>query len=408
MTLKGKRILLVIGGGIAAYKSLELIRRLKDQGASVRAVLTKAATEFITPMAATVLAGEKALTALFDPTEEAEIGHIELSRDADLIVVAPATADLIAKMAAGIAGDLATAVLLATDKRVLLAPAMNVRMWHHPATQRNVARVIADGVKLVGPNEGAMACNEFGLGRMAEPDEIVAATAAMLEVADRPLAGRRVVVTAGPTREPIDPVRYISNHSSGKQGLAIAEAARALGADTILVSGPTGLPDPAGVTTVHVETAVEMLDAVEEAIPADIAVFVAAVADWRVANAAGEKIKKGAKSPPSLALVENPDILRTISKSGGSKRPQLVIGFAAETTDVVANATRKRKAKGCDWILANDVSRSSGVMGGDRNTVHLISAEGQEAWPEMTKKQVADKLMVRAAAALKSRKAALS
>jgi phosphopantothenoylcysteine decarboxylase/phosphopantothenate--cysteine ligase len=408
MTLKGKRILLVIGGGVAAYKSLELMRRLKEQGATVRAILTEAATEFITPMAATVLCGEKALTALFDPTEEAEIGHIELSREADLIVVAPATADLIAKMAAGIANDLATAVLLATDKRVLVAPAMNVRMWHHPATQRNVARIVADGVRLAGPNEGAMACNEYGLGRMAEPDEIVAATAAMLEASEKPLAGRRVVVTAGPTREPIDPVRYISNHSSGKQGFAVAEAALALGAETILVSGPTGLADPAGVTTVHVETAVEMLEAVEEAMPADIAVFVAAVADWRVAAVASEKIKKGGKVAPSLTLVENPDILRTIARAGEGKRPQLVIGFAAETIDVVANAVRKRKAKGCDWILANDVSKAGGVMGGDRNAVHLISADGQEHWPEMTKKQVAERLMVRAAAALKARKAALS
>ncbi|KAB2850066.1 MAG: bifunctional phosphopantothenoylcysteine decarboxylase/phosphopantothenate--cysteine ligase CoaBC [Hyphomicrobiaceae bacterium] len=408
MTLKGKRILLVIGGGIAAYKSLELIRRLQDQGAAVRGILTAAAGEFITPMSVTVLAGGKTLTELFDPTDEAEIGHIELSREADLIVVAPATADLIAKMAAGIANDLATAVLLATDKRVLLAPAMNVRMWHHAATQRNVARIVADGARLVGPNEGTMACNEFGLGRMAEPDEIVAAVDQMLNASARPLAGRRVVVTSGPTREPIDPVRYISNHSSGKQGLAVAEAARALGADTVLVTGPTGLPDLPGVTTVHVETAAEMLEAVQEALPADIAVFVAAVADWRVAAVAGEKIKKGAKGGPSLALVENPDILRTIARSQGKKRPRLVIGFAAETNDVVANATKKRKAKGCDWMLANDVSKASGVMGGDRNAVHLIRADGQESWPEMTKRQVAEKLMLEAAAAVGARYAAFS
>jgi phosphopantothenoylcysteine decarboxylase/phosphopantothenate--cysteine ligase len=413
--VKDKRVLLVIGGGIAAYKCLELIRRLRERGVGVGVVLTRAGAEFVTPLSLTVLAGEAVHTALFDPKDEAEIGHIELSRRADLIVVAPATADLIAKMAGGHADDLASTMLLATDKRVLVAPAMNVRMWEHAATKRNVARIVADGAVLVGPNEGSMACNEHGYGRMAEPEEILAAIERLLspEAAARvrpartgPLSGCRMLITTGPTHEPIDPVRYIANRSSGKQGAAIAKAAVAAGAEVVVVSGPTGLPDPDGATVVRVETARQMLAAVEAALPADVVICAAAVADWRTASEAGEKIKKGAaKAPPALALVENPDILRTISKAG-PRRPALVVGFAAETQDVVANAVKKRRTKGCDWIVANDVSTESGVMGGERNTVHLITSKGQESWPEMTKDAVAEALIERVAAVFRKGRAA--
>jgi phosphopantothenoylcysteine decarboxylase/phosphopantothenate--cysteine ligase len=400
--ISGRRILLVVGGGIAAYKSLELVRRLRERGAHVRAVMTAAAQEFVTPLSLAALTGDTVYTDLFSLTAEAEMGHIELSRDADLVVVAPATADLMAKMAGGLAGDLAATMLLATDKRVLLAPAMNVRMWLHPATARNLATLKADGIALVGPGEGAMACNEFGPGRMAEPMEIVAAVedlfAADPAVA-RPLAGRHVLVTSGPTHEPIDPVRVIANRSSGRQGHAIAGAAAAAGAAVTLVSGPVALPDPVGVRTVHVETAGEMLGAVEAALPADAAIFVAAVADWRVAEANGHKLAKNGNGPPVLRLVENVDILATVAHRNAA-RPALVIGFAAETEDVVARAQAKRLRKGCDWILANDVSAASGVLGGAENAVHLVTADGVENWPAMAKTEVARRLVARVAAAL--------
>jgi phosphopantothenoylcysteine decarboxylase/phosphopantothenate--cysteine ligase len=397
-----KRVLLVIGGGIAAYKCLDLVRRLADRGVRVRAVMTKAAHEFVTPLSVGALTGDRVFSDLFSLDDEREIGHIRLARDADLVVVAPATADLMAKMATGQANDLATAILLATDRPVLIAPAMNPRMWAHPATQRNVARLAADGAMFVGPNHGEMAeKGEAGLGRMAEPLEIVAAVARMLDGAGQPLAGRHVLVTSGPTHEPIDPVRYIANRSSGKQGHAIAAAAARLGARVTLVSGPVAIPDPAAVTTVHVETAREMLDAVLRALPADIAICAAAVADWRVANAATEKIKKGTGGLPALSFAENPDILRTLSERG-PKRPHLVIGFAAETEHVVDHAKKKRKAKGCDWIVANDVSPQTGIMGGDRNAVHLVSAKGVEHWPEASKHDVAERLMALAAGQLGS------
>ena len=401
--LAGRRILLVIGGGIAAYKTLELIRRLKDRGAAVRAVMTQAAGEFVTPLSVAALTGEKAFTALFDLTDEAEIGHIQLSRSADLVVVAPATADLLAKMAAGLAGDLATTVLLATDKPVLVAPAMNVRMWLHPATQRAVATLARDGIRIVGPNEGPMACNEFGPGRMAEPAEILAAVEAFFAGAPelpQGLAGRRVIVTSGPTHEPIDPVRYIANRSSGRQGHAIAAAAAAAGAEVVLVSGPVAIADPPNVTVVRVETANEMLAAVEAALPADAAVMAAAVADWRVAAAPASKMKKdGSGKPPALALVENPDILATVSRHP-SRRPRLVVGFAAETDDVAANAAAKRARKGCDLIVANDVRPETGIMGGEANAVLLVTADGAEAWPSLPKGEVARRLVGRIAAAL--------
>ena len=395
--LRNRRILLVIGGGIAAYKCLELIRRLRERGASVRAVLTEAGAEFVTPLSVGTLTGDKVYRDLFDLTAEAEIGHIELSREADLVVVAPATADLMAKMAAGLAGDLATTLLLATDKPVLVAPAMNVRMWTHKATQRNIGQLKADGILFVGPNDGDMACGEFGPGRMAEPAEILAAVEARFSQSSSgsPLKGIRALVTSGPTHEPIDPVRYLANRSSGKQGYAIAAALAKLGAETVLVSGPTNLPVPAGVEIIRVETAREMLLACEAALPADVAICAAAVADWRVDIDARQKIKKEAgAATPELKLVENPDILATISrlKSG---RPALVIGFAAETEKVVEHAVAKRKRKGCDWIVANDVSPESGVMGGDLNTIHLITAEGREDWPQLPKHSVADRLAER-------------
>ena len=388
--LAGKRILLIIGGGIAAYKCLELIRRYREAGASVTPVMTQAAAEFVTPLSVSALAGQKVYRDLFDLTDEAEMGHIQLSRAADLLVVAPATADLMAKMAGGLAGDLASTLLMATDKRVLIAPAMNVRMWQHPATRRNRAILEGDGVLVVGPNDGEMACGEYGPGRMAEPAEILAATAAALGAG--PLAGRHVLVTSGPTHEPIDPVRYIANRSSGAQGTAIARALAGQGARVTFVTGPATVPPPGGVTVVAVETAREMLAAVEAALPADAAIFAAAVADWRVASASSHKMKKdGTGTPPRLDFAENPDILATVSRMAEG-RPRLVVGFAAETDDVIAHATAKRARKGCDWILANDVSPATGIMGGSRNEVTLISAAGTEAWPEMSKDEVANRL----------------
>lgn len=401
MGLQDKRILLVIGGGIAAYKSLDLIRRLRERGASVRAILTEGGGQFITPLSIATLTGEPCLTDLFSQQDEFDVGHIRLSREADLIVVAPATADLIAKMAQGIANDLASAVLLATDKRVLIAPAMNPLMWNHPATRRNFAQLGADGIAAVGPNAGEMAeCNEAGIGRMAEPLEIVAAIENLLDKipASDALKGRRMLVTSGPTREPIDPVRYISNRSSGRQGHAVARAAAAAGAEVVLVSGPVEVPDPSGVQTIHVETASEMLSAAESALPVDVAVCAAAVADWRVDAIANEKVKKDGTRTPSLSLVENPDILATLSRS--KKRPRLVIGFAAETEKLLDNARAKLKRKGCDWIVANDVSPGTGVFGGKDNQVHLVTAGGVESWPVLSKQAVADGLVHRIAASL--------
>ena len=396
--LTGKRILLVIGGGIAAYKSLDLIRRLRERGASVTPVLTRAAEEFVTPLSAGALAGAKCYRHLFDLTDEAEMGHIELSRSADLVVVAPATADLMAKMAGGHADDLASTLLMATDKRVLVAPAMNVRMWLHPANQRNIAALKRDGVLFAGPNEGDMACGEFGPGRMAEPLEIVASVGAAL--GGGPLNGRHVIVTSGPTHEPIDPVRYIANRSSGAQGTAIAAALRDLGARVTFVTGPASVPPPGGVDVVRVETANEMLAAVRAALPSDAAVFAAAVADWRVANAAATKMKKdGSGRAPALEFAENPDILATVSQLGDT-RPALVVGFAAETDDVLAYATAKRDRKGCDWIVANDVSPATGIMGGDENAVTVITASGAEEWPRLPKDEVARRLALRIAGAL--------
>ncbi len=386
---------MIIGGGIAAYKTHELVRLLKTRGAVVRIILSKAAEQFVTPLSLASLSGEKVYTSLFSLTDEVEMGHIQLSRAADLLIVAPATADLMAKMANGLADDLASTALLATDKRVLIAPAMNVRMWRHPATQRNVETLRRDGVSLVGPNDGEMACGEFGPGRMAEPNEILAAIIDLLKPRSQPLTGKKVVITAGPTREPIDPVRFISNHSSGKQGYAIAKAAVELGAETILISGPVSLPIPSGVQVMPVETAQEMLEICEGEMPADIAIFTAAVADWRVASEAPEKLKKTSDAAPSLTLTENPDILATISRS--AKRPHVVVGFAAETGNVTENASQKLKKKGCDLIVANDVSKGSGVFGGERNTVQLVSAAGVEDWPQMSKDEVARKLIERLA-----------
>ncbi len=395
--MQGKSILLIIGGGIAAYKCLDFIRRAKERGAKVRCVLTSAAQNFVTPLSAAVLSEEPAFTELFDLKNETEIGHIRLSREADLIVVAPATADLLAKMAHGLCDDLASTVLLAADKPVLAAPAMNWRMWEHPATRRNLLQLKADGVHFVGPNEGAMACGEWGRGRMAEVDEMIAASERLLAgEGAKPLQGRHVLVTAGPTFEPIDPVRFIGNRSSGKQGYAIAAAAATLGARVTLVAGPSALPDPPGVSAVHVETAQRMLAAVESALPADIAVFSAAVADWRAASVHPEKIKKGA-SAPELRLIENPDILKTVSKRT-ENRPRLVIGFAAETENIVAHAVKKLESKGCDWIVANDVSPEGGVFGGSKNTVHLITRSRVQSWPEMTKNDVGYRLMQEAGA----------
>jgi phosphopantothenoylcysteine decarboxylase/phosphopantothenate--cysteine ligase len=397
--LAGKRILLIIGGGIAAYKSLSLIRLLKTAGAAVTPVLTRAGGEFVTPLSISALAGEKVHSALFDLTDEAEMGHIQLSRVADLVVVAPATADLMAKLATGRAEDLASTLLLATDTPVLMAPAMNVRMWEHPATHRNLATLRADGVAFVGPDAGEMACGEFGPGRMAEPEAIFAAIAAALT--DGPLKGRHVLVTSGPTHEPIDPVRYIANRSSGAQGTAIAAALRDLGAKVTFVTGPASVAPPEGVQVVRVETAREMLEAVTAALPADAAVMAAAVADWRVANAGAQKMKKdGSGRAPALEFAENPDILATVAK--GALRPRLVVGFAAETEHVVDHATAKRARKGCDWIVANDVSPETGIMGGTENAVVLISEAGSETWPRMGKDQVAQKLAQRIAEALQN------
>jgi phosphopantothenoylcysteine decarboxylase/phosphopantothenate--cysteine ligase len=395
VTLAHKRILLIIGGGIAAYKALDLIRRLRERGASVRCILTAGAQHFVTPLAAGALSGQRIHTDLFDREDEADIGHIRLARDADAVVVAPATANLMAKMASGHADDLASTVLLATTLPILVAPAMNVRMWLHPATQRNVAQLRADGVVVVGPNEGAMAEAEFGPGRLAEPHEIADAVERLLAPA-RPLSGRHVLVTSGPTHEPIDPVRYIANRSSGRQGHAIAQAAAEAGATVTLVSGPVTLPDPPGVSTVRVETARAMLAAVEAALPADIGIFAAAVADWRPAREAGEKLKKDGSAPPPLAVVENPDILATIARRGAG-RPFLVVGFAAETEHVLEHARAKLARKGCDLIVANDVSPETGVMGGERNTVHLVSADGVETWPTLDKAEVARRLVTRLA-----------
>lgn len=402
--MHGRSILLIISGGIAAYKTLDLIRRARERGASVRAVLTRAAQQFVTPLSVSTLTEGKAFTELFDLKDEAEIGHIRLSREADLIIVAPATANLMARMANGHADDLATAVLLAADKPVLAAPAMNWKMWEHPATQRNVAQLRADGVHIVGPGEGAMACNEWGIGRMAEVEDILDAAESLLRgYIDRPMEGLDVLVTAGPTHEPIDPVRYIANRSSGKQGFALATAAAQLGARVTLITGPVHLPTPPGVKIVRVTTAREMLEATEAALPVDIGVFAAAVADWRVANTHGDKIKKSGKTKtPALTLVENPDILATIAKRSAS-RPALVIGFAAETENVIAHAKRKLAAKGCDWIVANDVSTEKGVMGGSQNEIHLVTAGGIENWPLMQKEAVAEELMRRAAEALAGR-----
>jgi phosphopantothenoylcysteine decarboxylase / phosphopantothenate---cysteine ligase len=395
--LAGKRILLIIGGGIAAYKALELIRLIQKAGGSVVPVLTRAGAEFVTPLSVGALARSKVHEALFDLTSEAEMGHIELSRSADLLVVAPATADLLAKMATGRADDLASTLLLATDKRVLAAPAMNVRMWQHPATQRNLATLQGDGVLFTGPDDGEMACGEYGPGRLAEPAAIL--TAIETALSGGPLAGRHIVVTSGPTHEPIDPVRYIANRSSGAQGTAVAAALRDLGAKVTFVTGPAEVPPPAGVTVIAVETAAEMAAAVEAALPADAAVMAAAVADWRVANASGQKLKKdGSGKAPALEFAENPDILASVSN--GAKRPRLVVGFAAETTDVVAHASAKRARKGCDWIVANDVSPATGIMGGSENAVTLITDQGAEPWPRMSKAEVARKLAARMADAL--------
>ena len=399
LSLQGRRVLLIISGGIAAYKSLDLIRRLRERGCAVRCVMTKAAEQFVTPLAVQSLSEDKVYTDLWSLTDESEMGHIRLSREADLLVVAPATADLIARMAAGMANDLAATTLLATDKPVLIAPSMNVMMWQHAATQENLSVLARRGIRTVGPNPGDLACGEVGSGRMSEPLEIVAAIAGFFAGQMGPLSGLRALVTSGPTHEPIDPVRYIANRSSGKQGHAIAGALARLGAEVTLVSGPTQEPAPTGVTLKPVETAAQMLAACQAALPVDIAVCAAAVADWRVAETAGHKVKKTGGAPPTLALVENPDILATLSAAGPA-RPKLVVGFAAETRDVVALATEKRRRKGCDWILANDVAPGTGTFGGDANTIHLIDDTGAEPWPTLTKQAVAERLADRIAAHL--------
>lgn len=394
--LHGKRILLIISGGIAAYKSLDLIRRLRERGAAVRCVLTNSATQFVTPLSVSALSEDRVYGDLFSLTDEAEMGHIQLSRDADLLVVAPATTNIMAKMAQGIGDDLATTVLLATDKDVLVAPSMNVRMWEHAATQANIATLKSRGIRFAGPTEGAMACGEFGEGRMAEPLEIVAEIETYFTTS-APLAGRRAIVTSGPTLEAIDPVRYIANRSSGKQGHAIAAALAGMGAETVLVTGPTNEAAPAGVAVRQIESAQEMYDACMGALPADIAVCAAAVADWRPAQLGDSKIKKAqGAAPPRIEMIENPDILRALS-AAGNQRPALVVGFAAETDSLIDNATAKRARKGCDWIIANDVSPETGTFGGDTNTVHLITATGAEDWPEMRKSDVADRLAERIA-----------
>ena len=394
-----KSVLLIIGGGIAAYKGLELIRLLKTRGIGVRVIMTKAAEEFVTPLSVASLSGEKVHSALFNLTDEVEMGHIELSRSADLVVVVPATADLMAKMASGLANDLASTTLLATDKKVLIVPAMNVRMWLHAATQRNIATLKNDGIQIVGPNEGDMACGEFGPGRMAEPVEILAAIEKLLSPALQPLKSKKILVTAGPTREPIDPVRYISNYSSGKQGYAIAEAARDMGADVTLVSGPVSLAKPVGITVSNVQTADEMLKACDGIY--DVVICAAAVADWKVTKPASHKIKKTKSGEvPALSFIENPDILATLSKPGKS-RAKLVVGFAAETENVIEYAKAKLTKKGCDLIVANDVSETSGVFGGDKNTVHIVNPKGVEDWPNLSKAEVARRLMTHIAGLLK-------
>ena len=395
--LQDKRILLILTGGIAAYKGLDLIRRLRERGATVTPVLTRSAEQFVTPLSVSALAGQKVYRDLFDLTDEAEMGHIQLSRSADLILVAPATADMMAKMAQGRADDLASTLLLATDTPVMIAPAMNVRMWDHPATQRNLTQIAADGVAVVGPNNGDMACGEFGPGRMAEPLEIVAAVEN--HFGPRPLAGKRVLLTSGPTHEPIDPVRYIANRSSGAQGTALGRALLGLGAEVVFVTGPADVAPPVGAHVVAVETAAQMKEAVLASLPVDAAVFAAAVADWRVASASGKKMKKVAGQLPALEFAENPDILAHVSQLD-TGRPGLVVGFAAETNDVIANATAKRVRKGCDWIVANDVSPGTGIMGGTENAVTLITSEGAESWARMSKGAVAELLAERVARAL--------
>ena len=397
--LAGRNVLLIVTGGIAAYKALELVRLLRKARCGVTAVLTESGARFVTPLSLRALTEAKVYTELFSLTDESEMGHIQLSRAADLVVVAPATAGILARMAAGMADDLATTLLLATDKRVLVAPAMNVRMWLHPATLANMATLAARGVAMVGPDEGAMACHEFGPGRLAEPPRIVEAIAAMLAPAARPLAGRHALVTSGPTHEPIDPVRYIANRSSGRQGHAIAAALATLGARVTLVAGPVAVPDPPGVDVRHVETAAQMLAACLAALPAEVAVCAAAVADWRVADAGDRKLKKTpGGAPPELTLVPNADILATIA--GGDPRPRLVVGFAAETHDLRRHAQDKRARKGCDWIVANDVGAGSGIMGGPDNEVHLLTEAGFEDWPRLSKQDVADRLALRIAQAL--------
>jgi len=393
--LAGKRFLLVVSGGIAAYKALELIRRLRERAAGVRCVLTAGGAQFVTPLSLAALSGNPVHSALFSLTEESEMGHIELSRAAELIVIAPASADLLAKMAQGRADDLATTVLLATDKPVLAAPAMNVRMWEHPATRANIRTLATRGVRTVGPNEGDMACGEYGFGRMAEPEQIVTAIEDFF-AADARLSGRRALVTSGPTYEPVDPVRYLANRSSGRQGHAIASALARLGAATTLVTGPTQLADPAGTTVVHVETAEEMLAASQAALPVDVAVCAAAVSDWRVAGVSEQKLKKNGGAPPRLDLATNPDILASLAGAGNA-RPRLVIGFAAETENLVAQAQAKLERKGCDWILANDVGAGTDTFGGAENQIHLIEAGGVSAWPRMTKEAVAERLALRIA-----------
>ena len=395
--LRDKRILLIIAGGIAAFKSLDLIRRLRERGIAVRCVLTKGGAQFVTPLSVSTLSRDKVYGDLWSLTDESEIGHIRLARDCDLVVVAPATADILAKMATGLADDLASTVLLATDKPVLIAPAMNFVMWDHPATQENLDKLSARGVHRVGPAEGELAEGETGMGRMSEPMEILAAIEGLLG-GEPLLKGRRALVTSGPTYEPIDPVRFIGNRSSGKQGHAIAAALAALGADTLLVTGPTKLSDPANVRVTHVETAEQMLAACTSLLPVDVAVCAAAVSDWKVAEPRNRKIKKNGGTPPALTLTENPDILATLSK--GKKRPKLVVGFAAETEDVIANAVAKRKKKGCDWIIANDVSTGTGTFGGDTNTVHVVDERGAETWPELRKSEVAQRLARRIASHL--------
>ena len=396
-----KRVLLIVSGGIAAYKALALIRRLRERGILVRCVLTAGGAQFVTPLSLSALSEDKVYTEIFSLTDESEMGHIRLSRESDLLVVVPASADIMARMAGGLANDLATTVLLATDKPVMFAPAMNVRMWEHAATQANIATLESRGLIRIGPDAGDMACGEYGLGRMSEPMIIVEAIEGHFAgLGARPLAGRRALVTSGPTLEAIDPVRYLSNHSSGKQGHAIAVALAGLGAETSLITGPVALPDPAGINVVHVESAADMLAACQATLPVDVAVCAAAVSDWRIAAVASEKLKKDRGGPPALELTENPDILCTLSRME-NRRPGLVIGFAAETEKVVENAVEKRQRKDCDWILANDVSPKMGTFGGDTNVIHFVHEDGVEDWPRMTKQEVAERLAQRIAAYLR-------